>query len=349
MTSGTVLVTGASGYLAGHCIEELVAHGYSVRGTVRSLSGTSADHLERLAAQHGGTVALVQANLMSDDGWDDAVAGCDYIWHVASPAPVKVPRDEDELIRPAVDGTLRVLRAAARNGSVRRVVMTSSMDAVMQGHPRRAEPWTEQDWSNTDNCLPYPKSKTLAERAAWDFVAETALELVTINPGAVLGPVHVPVVNTSTEVVYQILGRKVPAVPRIGLAVVDVRDVAIAHRLAMEVPAAAGNRYLLAGEQIWMTDIADILAEELRPRGYRIPTVRMPNWAMWVIARVNPAARAALNYIGVMERVDDSRVRSELGWSSRPARDTVLATAQSLIDQGVIARSTRDYGTVSSR
>lgn len=343
-----MLVTGAGGYLAGHCVNELLAHGYSVRGTVRSVA--RGKHLATLAARHGGTVELVAADLMSDDGWVNAVDGCEFVWHVASPAPVKVPKDENELIRPAVQGTLRVLKAAADAGTVRRVVMTSSMDAVMQGHPRRAQPWSASDWTNTEHCLPYPKSKTLAERAAWDFVAGTSLELVTINPGAVLGPIQVPVVNTSVELVYQILGRKVPAVPRIGLSVVDVRDVAVAHRLATEVPDAAGNRYLLAGEQIRMTDIADILAEELRPRGYRIPTVRMPNWAMRVIAVVNPAARAALNYIGVMESIDDSVTRTQLGWSHRPVRDTVLDTAQSLIDLGVVPRSPGDVQpTVSSR
>lgn len=344
MKPSTVLVTGAGGYLAGHCVEELLAQGYSVRGTMRAPTGSKG---AELTARYDGAVELVAADLMSDDGWAAAVDGCEIVWHVASPAPVKVPKDKNELVRPAVDGTLRVLRAAAASGSVRRVVMTSSLDAVMQGHPHRHEPWSEADWSNTQNCLPYPLSKTLAERAAWDFVEsqESGLELVTINPGAVLGPVQTPVVNTSTELVYQILARKVPAVPRIGLVVVDVRDVAAAHRLASEVAGAAGNRYLLAGEQIWMTDIADILAEELRPRGYRIPTRPMPNWAMRGIATVNPAARAALNYIGKMESVDDTKARRELGWTSRPVRDTVIATAESLLQFGIVGRSARDRVT----
>lgn len=337
--SATVLVTGASGYVAGHCVEDLLAHGYSVRGTVRSTASSSCDHLKELAQRYNRDVELVSADLMSDGGWADAVAGCDVVYHTASPAPVKVPKDENDLIRPAVDGTLRVLRAAAASGSVRRVVMTSSIDAVMQGHPPQQHPWTEADWSVTEHCLPYPKSKTLAERAAWDFAAAGSVELVTVNPGAVLGPIQRPVVNTSTEVVRQLLARKVPAVPKIGLAVVDVRDVAAAHRLAMVTPEAAGNRYLLAGEQMWMTDVADLLAEEYRPRGYRVPTHAMPYRLLWLVGRVNLAARAALDYVDVMESVDDAKVRRELGWTPRPGRDTVLETAESLITHGVVARS----------
>src|SRR5262249_34646846 len=187
------------------------------------------------------------ATLTADAGWAEAVEGCTYIWHIASPNPPAVPRHEDELIRPAVDGTLRVLRAAAASGTVRRVVMTSSLEAIARGYDRTDNRVrTESDWSNPERSAPYAKSKFYAERAAWDFVASHApqLELVAINPGLVLGPLLHAERPTSLEVIRLLMAGALPAVPRISFAVVDVRDVARAHRLAMETPHAAGNRFI---------------------------------------------------------------------------------------------------------
>jgi dihydroflavonol-4-reductase len=316
--AGRVLVTGASGFIAGHVIADLQAHGYAVRGTARR-------PVDR--------VDVVRADLTRDDGWAEAVEGCDYVMHVASPFPKEAPKSDDELIRPAVDGTLRVLRAAAAAG-VKRVVLTSSIAAISAGHangPVR----TEGDWSVLERVAAYPKSKTLAERAAWDFARSSGLELVSVNPGMVLGPLFSATTGTSVQVVHRLLTRQVPGSPKIGFAIVDVRDVAAAHRLALENPAAAGNRYIVAGEFLWMREIAALLAEEFNPKGYRVPTGSLPTWLLRVLARFDSSIRPALEFLGRRENVSADKARRELGWSLRPARDSILDTAYSLIELGL--------------
>jgi dihydroflavonol-4-reductase len=330
-----VLVTGATGFVAGHCVEELLAHGYAVRGTVRDLATADVAHLRAAARRTGGSLELVEARLDADAGWAEAVDGCACVWHVASPNPSRAPKHEDEVVRPAVDGTLRVLRAAAASGTVRRVVLTSSIDAIRHGHPDQRVR-TEADWSTVDGADPYPKSKVHAERAAWDFVRDRPLELVTICPGLVLGPLLRPGGTTSVEVVRLLLAHGMPAVPRLGFAVVDVRDIATAHRLAMEVPEAAGNRYICAGEHLWMADIAAILAAEYRPRGYRVPTRPMPYWLMWAIARFDRTVRLGLGYVGVPALVSAAKAERELGWTTRPARESIVDTAESLVRHGAL-------------
>ncbi len=303
-----VLVTGASGFIAGHCVRELLEHGYRVRGTVRSLKAPEKSaHLRALAERTGGSLELVEADLGSDRGWTEAVAGCTYVLHVASPFPAEVPKDEMDLIRPAVDGTTRVLRACAESGTVKRVVVTSSVAAIAFGHdPHDHKVRTEADWSNVNRCEAYQKSKTLAERAAWELAeglpAGKRFELAVINPGFVLGPVLNADPGTSGEVVRKLLMREMPACPRIGFAPVDVRDIAIAHRLAMERPEAAGNRYICAGDHMWIEDMAKVLAAEFNPKGYRVPTGRLPYWLMWIIARFDKTIRLALEYVGRQER-----------------------------------------------
>ncbi|MFI6423621.1 SDR family oxidoreductase [Promicromonospora sp. NPDC050880] len=332
-----VLVTGATGYIAGHTIEELLTAGHEVRGTVRSLRDPErVAHLRRLAESAGGRLELVEADLSADAGWDDAVAGQDYVLHTASPFPSVPPRDEAELVRPAVDGTLRVLGASARAG-VRRVVMTSSLAAVSAAGGRDDRRYTEEDWTDLDKAAPYARSKTLAERAAWDFVADHPdLELVTVQPGLVLGPVQHAAARTSVSLVRRLLAREIPAVPQLGFAPVDVRDVARAHRLAMELPAAAGNRYICAGDNLWFGDIARILADEFGPQGYRVPTRRMPVWALWVIGRFDREVRLGLDFVGKAEQVSAEKARRELGWEMRPVRETVVDTGRSLVGLGVV-------------
>jgi nucleoside-diphosphate-sugar epimerase len=261
---------------------------------------------------------------------------------VASPNPPGLPRDASEVIRPAVDGTLRVLRAAAASGTVRRVVLTSSTDAITHGHGRASTgARTEADWSAVDHAGPYQQSKVYAERAAWDFTRDRALELVTINPGLVLGPLLHAERTTSIEVVRKLLAREIPATPRIGFAVVDARDVAVAHRLAMETPGAAGNRYICAGEHLWMGDIAAVLAAEFGPQGFRVPTRRLPYGLMWVIARFDKTIRLALNLVGVPQLVSAEKASQELGWTARPARESIVDTANSLLSYGVVNRPGR--------
>jgi len=341
-TRPLVLVTGATGYIAGHCIRELLEHGYRVRGTVRSLADpTKTAHLRRIAAQLGGSLELVEADLTADRGWRDAAAGCTYVQHVASPFPAEVPKDEMDLIRPAVDGAKRVLQASADSGTVKRVVMTSSVAAVAFGHKdSNGAVRTEADWSIAENCDAYPKSKTLAERAAWDFVAalptEQRFELAVINPGFVLGPLLNADQGTSGELVRKLMAREMPACPEIGFAPVDVRDVAIAHRLAMELPQAAGNRYICAGEHLWVQDMAKVLAAEFNPRGYRVPTGHLPYWLMWVFARFDKAVRLALTFVGRKELVSSAKARRELGWTMRPVRESIVDTARTMIEHRIV-------------
>jgi nucleoside-diphosphate-sugar epimerase len=337
-----VLVTGASGYIAGHCVRELFEHGYRVRGTVRHLADTrKTEHLQRMATALGGSLELVEADLSADRGWREAVAGCRYVLHVASPFPAEVPKDEMDLIGPAVDGTRRVLQACADAGTVQRVVMTSSVAAVAFGHTDGHDRVrTEADWSQVDNCEAYQKSKTLAERAAWEYVeqlpAERRFELAVVNPGFVLGPLLNADPGTSGELIRKLMVREMPACPEVGFAPVDVRDVALAHRLAMERPEAPGNRYICAGEHLWVRDMARVLAAEFNPRGYRVPTGRLPYWLMWIIARFDKAVRLALDYVGRKEIVSSAKAQRELGWTMRPIEETILDTARTMIEYGVV-------------
>ncbi|WP_040778802.1 SDR family oxidoreductase [Nocardia pneumoniae] len=339
--STRVLVTGATGFVAGQVIAELLEHGYAVRATVRDLGATAKRaHLVELAERTGGELEFARADLDRDDGWAAAVNGCTDVMHVASPFPATPPDDERELIDTAVEGTLRVLRACAAAGGVRRVVLTSSIAAIVYGHAADALR-TEADWTVLERSPAYPKSKTLAERAAWDFVgklpAAEAFDLVVVNPGMVLGPVLSAMTSTSHEPVRRLLARDMPGTPRVGWATVDVRDLAVAHRLALETPAAAGNRYICAGEHLWMDEMARILAEEFGPRGFRVPTRRLPNWVVRAVALFDKGVRLTLPTLGRTELLSAEKARRELGWSMRPVRETVLDTAESLLQHGIVA------------
>lgn len=320
-----VLVTGATGFVAGHCVEELLAHGYAVRGTVRDPA--RATHLRAL----GGDLELVAADLDDDAGWADAVAGCAYVLHVASPFPGGAPDHEDDLIRPAVQGTLRVLRACAADRTVRRVVLTSSIAAIVAGHDKRDRTVrTEADWSVVERSPAYQKSKTLAERAAWDYARTHGdFELVALNPGMVLGPLRRASAGTSVQPIQRLLARKVPASPRVGFATVDVRDLAVAHRLALEAPDAAGRRYILAGEHVWLRDMAAVLAEEFPSN--RVPTGALPNWLVWTLARFDRSMRLVWGFVDREDLVSAERATRELGWTMRPLRETLRDTGASLI------------------
>lgn len=347
-----VLVTGATGFIAGHVIKELLANGYSVRGTVRDPAATHRTaHLRALPHATEDKLEFVAADLTGDDGWDKAVDGCEYVMHVASPLPKANPKDENDVIRPAVDGTLRVLRACAGSPQVKRVVLTSSIAAIRIGHPDDGRRRTEEDWSVLDKCPTYPKSKTLAERAAWDFMADKdsapGFELVAVNPGLVLGPLLNDDSSTSVETLRKLVNRELPGAPHLGFAVVDVRDVAIAHRLALETPEATGNRYIVAGEHLWLNEMAAVIAAHFNPRGFRIPTRTLPNWLMWLAARFDKTARLALDFIDVREDLSTDKARRELGWTMRPVDETLIATVDSMIALGMVrdrAKATASAG-----
>ncbi|MGO4617497.1 SDR family oxidoreductase [Nocardia sp. 2YAB30] len=342
--STRVLVTGANGFVAGQVVAELLEHGYAVRATVRDLGDTGKRaHLVELAERTAGELNFAQADLDHDEGWAAAVSGCTEVLHVASPFPTAPSDDEHGLIATAVEGTLRVLRACAAVGAVRRVVLTSSIAAITHGHAHDALR-TEADWSVVERIPAYPKSKTLAERAAWEFVeklpVDGGFELVVINPGMVLGPVLSASTSTSHEPVRRLLARDMPGSPRVGWATVDVRDLAVAHRLALETPAAAGNRYICAGEHLWMGEIAHILADEFDPRGFRVPTRQLPNWVVRAVAVFDRGVRLTLPTLGRTERLSADKARRELGWTMRPVRGTVLDTAESLVQYGIVQQPT---------
>ncbi|MGH8795406.1 MAG: SDR family oxidoreductase [Stackebrandtia sp.] len=337
-----VLVTGATGFIAGHCVHDLLERGYAVRGTVRP--GASADktaHLRQIAERVGGSLEIVEADLGDDRGWKEAVAGCAYVLHVASPFPPGPPDDENDVVGPAVAGAKRVLHACADDDGVRRVVMTSSVAAVIGGHDQ-ADPTvrTEADWAIPERCDAYRKSKTLAERAAWELVdglpEDRRFEFAVVLPGMCLGPLLNADANTSLQAVKKLMAREMPGVPRLGFATVDVRDVAAAHLLAMERPEAPGNRYILAGENIWMREIAELLAAEFGPAGYRVPTREMPNWMVRIAARFDKTVRLVVSFLGQGELVSPDKAIRELGWSMRPAKQTIIDTGYSLIDHELV-------------
>lgn len=335
----TVLVTGGSGFIATHCLLQLHQAGYRLRATLRDKSrGSAIDSV--LAHAHGSKVPVewFQTDLESDTGWHEATAGATYVLHVASPIPRTLPKSDEELIRPARDGALRVLRAAAKAG-VQRVVMTSSTAAVFYGYGNTGRPFTETDWSDPtsrDNSA-YTRSKTYAEKAAWEFMeTQNNMELTAVNPGAVLGPVLERDYGTSAEIVLKLLNGDLPGLPRLGFPMVDVRDVAHVHLRAMTHPDAAGERFLCANEFMWMEEIAEVLREHLPDRANKIPRRRLPNWLMRIAALFDPVIRSVTFELGVRRDVDISKLRDSLGVQLRSNREAIIATADSLIAQEVI-------------
>jgi nucleoside-diphosphate-sugar epimerase len=281
----------------------------------------------------------VKADLLDDAGWNEAVAGCEYVHHVASPFPEKVPKDENELIVPARDGALRVLRAA-RSAGVKRVILTSSFAAVGYGHEERETPFDETTWTNTDAPLaPYVKSKALAERAAWDFVAKEggSLELVTVNPVGVFGPVFGRDYSTSILVVQRLLDGAVPGCPKIVFGGVDVRDVADLHLRAMTNPAARGERFLaIAGDFVTLLDVAKILKMRLGDRARRVPTRELPNWMVHVASWLDPAVKQILPDLGKKKNATGEKAKRLLGWNPRSVEESIVATAESLVRLGLV-------------
>jgi nucleoside-diphosphate-sugar epimerase len=341
----TVLVTGGSGFIGGHVILQLLDAGHQVRTTVRSLK-READARARLkqgGAEPGEQLTFIAADLESDAGWPQAVAGCEYVLHVASPFPPGIPKTEDELIIPARDGALRLLRAA-RNAGVKRVVLTSSFAAVGYGHPPQKAPFDETSWTDPQgpDVLPYVKSKALAERAAWDFVLKDApdLELSVINPVGVFGPVLGPDYSTSILIVQRLMDGAVPGCPRLNFGAVDVRDVADLHLRAMTHPAAKGERFLaVAGDFLSMRDIAKILKRRLGAAARRVPTWQLPNFLVRLAALRDPAVRQILPELGKFKNASGEKAKRTLGWAPRSTEEAIVATGESLVRLGLLRKS----------
>jgi nucleoside-diphosphate-sugar epimerase len=309
-----ILVTGGSGYLATHLIARLLHEGHEVRTTVRS---TTRNSELRAAVRRGGAndagLEIVTADLMSDDGWPAAVAGCSEVHHVASPIPFRQPEDPDELIVPAREGTVRLLRAA-RDADARRVVLTSSFAAV--GYtPKPSAEFTEDDWTDPDTpgLAPYPRSKAIAERAAWDLMHDAVTELVVVNPTGIFGPTLTADLRSSTQLIKLMLDGTMTVAPRARFGVVDVRDVADLHLRAMAAPDAAGKRFLAVadGPTVSFLEIAEIL-------GPPAPTEEAPG----------PDLPRPI--------IHNDRARTELGWQPRDLKTTILETAESLRDLGLV-------------
>ncbi|WP_299429311.1 aldehyde reductase [uncultured Meiothermus sp.] len=334
MPQNTVLVTGASGFVALHCIQQLLQQGYRVRGTLRSLDKEAA--LRKALGDVRDGLEFVQTDLQNDPGWDRAAQGCAYVLHLASPFPLTIPQDENELIVPAREGTLRVLRVAKQAG-VERVVLTSSIAAIMNGHSETRRVFDERDWSNLEGRVqPYPKSKTLAEQAAWAFAREHGLELSVIAPGLILGPSldgHYP---TSREYIRKLMKREVPGVSRTTLFTVDVRDVALAHLAAMTVPEAANQRFVCVEGGHRFREIALILQRHFAARGYRISTLEFPDWVVRLVAIADQTVRLTLDELGKEYRFNSEPARRVLGWKPRPLEPSVLEMAEGMRQQGIV-------------
>lgn len=337
-----VLVTGGSGFIAGHCILQLLDQGYEVRATVRSPAKEHEvrGNLRDAGMRDGGRLSFVVADLLDDAGWDVAVHGVDCVLHVASPVRPGNVANEDDVIVPAREGTLRVLRYA-RDAGVQRVVLTSAFHAVSWGHPHDDRVFTERDWTILDGpgVDAYGRSKTLAERAAWEFMADEAgsMELVAMLPVAVMGPVIGDDVSGSNHLIRSIITGEIAALPNLYFPIVDVRDVAAAHLEAMVGAEAAGERFLLSnGPALSMSDIAETIRENVPEVATRIPTRRVPNLMVRLGALFNPEFRSIVPDLGYAKNTSNEKARRVLGWTPRDPHQAIVAAAQSMVDKRMV-------------
>lgn len=345
MAGELVLVTGGSGFIGAHCIVQLIQAGYQVRTTVRNLAreGEVRAMVRQGGVEAGDKLSFAAADLTSDAGWPEAVAGCAYVLHVASPFPPAIPKHEDELIVPAREGALRVLRAA-RDAGVKRVVLTSSFAAIGYGQKSGNRPFNEEDWTDPDgdDVRAYVKSKTLAERAAWDFIAREggALELSVVNPVGVFGPVLGPDYSTSILLVQRLMDGAMPGCPRLYFGAVDVRDVAGMHITCMTHPGAKGERFLAVAEDfLSIVQIARILKRRLGPAAKRVPTLEIPDFLVRLAARRDEAVQQILPELGKRKNGSNAKARRVLGWQPRSNEECVVATAESLVALGLLKDS----------
>lgn len=336
-----VLLTGISGFIGGHVALELLKQGFAVRGSVRDIR--KADKVRDTLGRAGADLSrleIVALDLLSDAGWDDAMAGARYLQHTASPFVTSEPRDRMELITPAVEGTRRAISAALR-GTVERIVTTSSMAAIMYGHDKsRVAPFTAADWTNLEGreISGYVESKTRAERLAWELVDSAGRhdDLATINPGGVFGPLLDEDPGTSVALMKRVFDGSLPAAARVAFIVVDVRDVAAAHVAAMVSPQAGGHRFPMGNGTYTLIEMAHVLGAALPERKSRMPRFEVPDWLVRLVAFVDKDVRGNLGELGVVKRADASDVRTLLGRDLIAADDALIASARSLIEQGLV-------------
>jgi len=338
--SPKVLVTGASGFIGLHTVLHLLQCGYRVRATVRTEARKNKARDTLTGHIHTGSLEFAHADLLKDDGWQEAVHGCDSVIHTAAPYPIENPKDDDELILPIRDGTLRVLRAAQAEG-IHRVVLLSTSGAVIDGHQGENRIFDESDWTDMGKCHnTYHTAKTLSERAAWDFIQSpenhSNMEMVAINPSSVFGPVLDDHRHTSVEWIRTLLRAEVPGLPRILVILVDVRDLVDILAKAMTVPGAAGKRFICHTAEIPLPELADILHKNFSQRGYRIPTRVLPDILVRFIALSNPKVKAVAYGLNWNFRLSTDRARSVFGWQPRPYQQTIVEMAESLIEHGLV-------------
>ena len=331
-----VLVTGASGFIGLHCINQLLQQGHEVRGTVRSLS-RQPELVKALqdAGRNTSDFELVEADLTCAEGWDTAVEGCDFVLHVASPFILGVPKHEDDLIVPAVSGAQFVVSAAIKVG-VKRVVLTSSGASITDTHDGKTH-FTEADWTDTEHpkTSAYYKSKTLAERRAWHLIeaqtGETNTELTVINPTVVVGPSLTQDIGTSNEFIRQIVAGKVPAAANLHFGFVDVRDVAAVHITAMTHEKAAGERFIVNAKEMWLLELTTLLNEA----GFKkAPTKGMPNWLVKVFGLVDPATKQISQLLDSERFTPADKAKSLLGWQAMDIEASLIETAEQLRSMG---------------
>ena len=375
-----VLVTGASGYIAQHLIKQLLEQGrYHVRGSVRNKKKEEKVRLHFTVNFYSNVcgcllqvkplldlvpdakypLRLVEAELQNAQSWAKAVKGCSYVFHMASPFYIEIPKDEQMMIRPAVEGTVNVLQACADAGTVKRVILTSSVAAVssgMIGNPGNPPDYvyTDRDWSDEVTCLPYEKSKLKAEQAAWDFMKKLSedkqFELVVMNPGFVQGPILTKIGGgSSRELCQQILSGGMPLIPDNAFAIVDVRDVAAAHIAGLEKSEAAGKRYILVSETVHLRDIAHIIFEEFRVQGYKPPTKNMPNIMLWGLTFFKSSAKLLYKNRGKHNLFNNEPFTQELGVQPRPVKESVIENCYSLIEFGFVKKTPSYLGHPSTR
>lgn len=332
-----VLVTGGSGYIAGFVIRQLAQAGWQINTTIRNLARER--EVRGWLGVPDDQLTFFAADLMSDAGWAQAVAGCSHVVHVASPLPTGAVKHEDDLIVPARDGALRAVKAAKAAG-VTRFVMTSSVAAIAYGHGRTVGRYTEADWTDVGGpqVHAYAKSKTIAERAVRDWVAAEGggMDYVSVNPSAVLGPVLAPDFSGSIQVVERLIAGSLPGIPNFGFGVVDVRDVADLHVRALTAPGMAGERFIASGPFLMMREVAEILRAQLGPQARKVPTRGLPDFMLRAVALFDPAVRMVTGELGKVRETPADHARDVLGWVPRPAAETILDTARSLIDQGIV-------------
>jgi len=336
--AGTVLVTGGTGYIGGEVVDRLLAKGYTVHTTVRS-KAKSEPRLRERWSDAGDRLKVFEADLMSDDGWAAANVGCEAVAHVASPFPLAVPKHKDELVVPAREGTLRALRFAKAAG-VTRFVQTSSAAAIAYGWPDR-DHFDHTDWTNLDvEVPPYIESKTVAERAARDWVEENApgLAFCSVNPVAVFGPIENDDLSTSIEMVKQMCDGSIPALPNMGISVCDIRDVVETHVRALEAPAdkIAGERFPTATKFMWMAEMGEVLRSRAPDLAKKVATRKMPDWVVKMLAPFVPAMKQVKGELGNVRDVSGKHTEEVLGFTFIDPEQTLEDTLRSLVDHGIV-------------